>query len=116
MKQQPINLTEAAGRMPWPEVQQALRVCASLGGCTLAVEGRDRADIQQHDGLLDTVYIIVSGFGVLHAGAARIECTDGDVVFVPRGHPHRFERLDNELRLWRITLAADQIAQCLHKS
>jgi hypothetical protein len=35
-----------------------------------------------------------------------MECTAGDVLFVPRGHEHRFERLDGEIRIWRISLKA----------
>lgn len=104
----PINLTAAAGRMPWGEVGQALRMRAHSGGCTLELHALDYAEGgQRNEGLLDTVYVVVSGYGVLHAGDAPIECTEGDVLFVPRGHQHRFERLDGDLRLWCVTLAAD---------
>ncbi|MGI4959519.1 MAG: hypothetical protein ACRYGI_18215 [Janthinobacterium lividum] len=33
-----------------------------------------------------------------------MDCTKDDVLFVPRGHPHYFERLDGNIRLWRISL------------
>jgi mannose-6-phosphate isomerase-like protein (cupin superfamily) len=36
---------------------------------------------------------------------AEIECTAGDVVFVPKGCPHRFDRLDGAIRIWRISPA-----------
>ena len=61
------------------------------------------ADGHANDGLADTVYVIVSGFGVLHWGDTALECTAGDVLFVPGGQVHRFERLDGEIRIWRIS-------------
>jgi mannose-6-phosphate isomerase-like protein (cupin superfamily) len=39
------------------------------------------------------IYVIVSGNGVLRCGETALECTMGDLLFVPRGHPHGFEWL-----------------------
>jgi mannose-6-phosphate isomerase-like protein (cupin superfamily) len=47
----------------------------------------------------------VSGYGLLRCGDMSLECTEGDVPFVPAGRPHWFERLDGEIRMWRISLA-----------
>jgi mannose-6-phosphate isomerase-like protein (cupin superfamily) len=106
----PINLTEAADRMPWSEVEQALRICAPLEGAVLQIQALGHADHgHRNDGHADIVYIVVSGYGVLRCGEAAFECTVGDVLFMPSGSPHHFERLDGEIRLWRIALARQVI-------
>ena len=56
-----------------------------------------------NDGLTDTVYVIASGYGALRWGDTALECTAGDVLFVPNGRPHCFERLHGEIRIWRIS-------------
>ena len=101
----PINLTATAEGRPWSEVGQALCIRGGSEGGGLAVCGLDRAgDGHASDGLADTVYVIVSGYGVLCWGETALECTAGDVLFVPGGRTHRFERLDGEIRIWRISL------------
>lgn len=103
----PINLTEAAGHMPWSKVGDALRIRACADNARLEIQGLDHAeDGYPNDGYADTVYVVMSGYGVLRCGDMSLECTDGDVLFVPRGYPHFFERLDGEIRIWRISLAA----------
>ena len=100
----PLNLTAAAEGMPWSEVRRALRIRGSSGGGPLEVCVLDRpGDGHASDGLADTVYVIASGYGVLRWGDVVLECTAGDVLFVPAGRAHRFERLDGEIRIWRIS-------------
>ena len=104
-QQVPINLTAAAERLPWPEVGRALCVRGAPGGSALEICGLDRAgDGHANDGLADTVYVIASGYGVLRWGDVVLECTAGDVLFVPGGRAHCFERLDGEIRIWRISV------------
>jgi hypothetical protein len=62
-------------------------------------------DGYKSDGIADTVYVIESGYGVLRWGETALECTAGDVLFVPGGQAHRFERLDGTIRVWRISTA-----------
>jgi mannose-6-phosphate isomerase-like protein (cupin superfamily) len=103
--QGPVNLTVAAERMSWAEVRQSLRIRASLGSHVLQIHGLAHAeDGHPSSGVSDTVYVIVSGFGMLRWGITVLECTAGDVLFVPQGYPHRFERLDGATRIWRIWL------------
>ena len=100
----PINLTAAAEAMPRSEPGQALRVRGESRGCAVEVCVLDRAeDKAPNDGLADTVYVIASGYGVLRWGDTALECTAGDVLFVPGGRAHRFERLDGEIKIWRIS-------------
>ena len=100
----PINLTAAAERLPWSEVGQMLCVHGASEGSVLEICGLDgMGEEDANGGLVDTVYVIVSGFGVLRWGDTALECTAGDVLFVPGGRVHRFERLDGAIRIWRIS-------------
>ena len=100
----PINLTAATEQLPWSEVGQGLFIQGQTEGCALEVHGLDRVgEGHASDGLVDTVYVIVSGYGVLRWGEMALECTAGDVLFVPGGPAHRFERLNGEIRIWRIS-------------
>jgi mannose-6-phosphate isomerase-like protein (cupin superfamily) len=105
-QQNPINLTAAAEPMPWAEAQEVVRVLARSKGLTLEIRGLDDAKVgHPGTGLSDNVYVIISGYGVLRCRNTAMECTAGDVLFVPKGHEHRFERLDGEIRIWRISLS-----------
>jgi mannose-6-phosphate isomerase-like protein (cupin superfamily) len=101
----PINLTEAAGRMPWSEVGQALRICARSHGAILEIRGLDHAENgHPNDGHADTIYMISASYGALRCGDTILECTEGDILFIPSGYPHHFEQMDGKIRLWRISL------------
>jgi mannose-6-phosphate isomerase-like protein (cupin superfamily) len=101
----PVNLTEAASRMPWSEVGEALRISAHLASTILEIRALSYAeDGHPYDGSADSIYVIVSGYGALRQGEARLECTGGDLVYMPSGCPHQFERMDGEIRAWRISL------------
>ncbi|MBL6458324.1 cupin domain-containing protein [Belnapia sp. T6] len=105
MAQRLVNLTAAAERLPWSEVREALRIRLPVGDAVLEIGAAEGAEA---DGpgmaAAGTLYLVVSGFGLLRQGEAAQECTAGDLVFVPGGEAHRFERLDGELRLWRISV------------
>ena len=100
----PINLTAAAERLPWSEMGQALCIRGRSESSALEICGVDGVgDGHANGGLTDTVYVIASGYGVLRWGETALECTAGDVLFVPGGRVHHFERLDDEIRIWRIS-------------
>jgi mannose-6-phosphate isomerase-like protein (cupin superfamily) len=102
----PINLTEAADRVPWPDVEQALRLSVHCAGAVLEIRGLDHAEHgQRNDGHAHTVYVIVSGYGMLRRGEKVLECTVDDVLFIPSGCPHHCERLDGPIQIWCISLA-----------
>lgn len=105
----PINLTEAAGRMPWSEVKRALRVRARYDGAALEIRGLEyAADGHPDERLHDAVYFVVASYGVLRCGETAMEFTAGDVIFVPKDCPHHFERLDGKIRMWRLSLAPEK--------
>jgi hypothetical protein len=104
----PLNLTAVADRMPWPEVDHAFRICAQVAGALLEICGLGHVEGDSSgEGLSDVLYVIASGYGVLRSGDVVTEFTAGDLLFVPRGCAHQIERLDGEIRLWRITLAPE---------
>jgi mannose-6-phosphate isomerase-like protein (cupin superfamily) len=100
----PFNLTAAAERMKWEEVGRSLRVHGGADGGALEICGMEHmAGQHQHDELDDAVYVVVSGYGMLHWGDTALECTVGDVLFVPGGRAHHFEPLSGKITLWRIS-------------
>jgi mannose-6-phosphate isomerase-like protein (cupin superfamily) len=103
----PINLTQVAEGMSWTDARESLRVCSSSQTDSLCIQPLDESDGQLNDGVSDAIYIVIAGYGVLQCGSKEIEYTAGDVLFIPRGHPHRFGRMDGALRIWRISLAED---------
>jgi mannose-6-phosphate isomerase-like protein (cupin superfamily) len=105
---EPINLTEMASRMSWRDACETLRVCHRSETASIRIQPFDGAESgPPDDGSSDVIYVVVSGYGVLHLEGKEMECTAGDLLFIPRGHPHRFERTDGEIRIWRISLAQD---------
>ena len=100
----PINLTAAAERLSWSEVGQVLCVRGASEGSSLEICGLGCAgDGYASDRLADTIYVIASGYGVLRCDDTALECTAGDVLFVPGSRAHRFEPLEGEIRIWRIS-------------
>ena len=101
----PVNLTAAADRLPWAEAERRLRLRALSGEASLEISalGLD-GETGPDPGLSDIVYVVIAGYGLLHCAETTLEFTIGDVLFLPRGRPHRIERQDAEVRLWRIAL------------
>lgn len=107
----PVNLTAAAESMPWDKACKLIGVTGTNAANALDIRGVDHAEQGcLNDGSHETIYVVISGFGVLHSDGSNMECTAGDVLFVPRGCAHRFERLDGDIKIWRISAAAPDIA------
>jgi mannose-6-phosphate isomerase-like protein (cupin superfamily) len=100
-----INLTELAAAMTWSDACETLRIWARTETAELAIEPLDEGETgHADDGYSDTVYFINSGYGVLRCHDRDMECTAGDLLFIPRGNPHRFDRMNGDIRIWRIRL------------
>lgn len=48
----------------------------------------------------DEIYVVVKGSGTFVQGEARTPFAEGDLLFVPAGHPHRFEAFTPDLQVW----------------
>jgi hypothetical protein len=100
----PINLTAAVEPMSWEQARNVIGITGPSETIALDVRGLTCTENGRlNEGLCETVYVVISGFGVLRSKDVDMECTAGDVLFVPRGCPHRFERLDGDIRIWRIS-------------
>ncbi len=103
-KRVPVNLTAMTEALGLPGPRPEMCRAGEARGCTLEVCGLDHAgDEHPGEAPADTVYVIASGYGLLRCGDTELECTAGDVLFVPGGQAHRFEQLGGEIRIWRIS-------------
>jgi len=48
----------------------------------------------------DELYVIVGGHGIFFDGERRRPFEPGEVLFVPAGREHRFERFDEDFSAW----------------
>jgi mannose-6-phosphate isomerase-like protein (cupin superfamily) len=104
----PVNLTEIAVGMSWSDARETLRIHRMAQSAGLIIQPLSDSENGQPDASAsDTIYLIISGYGTLHCDNNEMDCTTGDVLFIPRGHPHQFERADGEIRIWRIQLIQD---------
>jgi mannose-6-phosphate isomerase-like protein (cupin superfamily) len=101
----PVNLTATTETMSW---DLACKVVSVSGPSeAIALEVRCMSYVENghsNDNLSETVYVVISGFGILRCADSEVPCTTGDVLFVPKGCPHQFERLDGDIKIWRISL------------
>jgi mannose-6-phosphate isomerase-like protein (cupin superfamily) len=103
----PVNLTAASEPIPWEQACGVIGVSGPSEAVALDVHGVTHAENGRfNDGSRETVYVVIAGFGVLRSDDVDMECTAGDVLFVPRGCPHRFERLDGDIKIWSISPVA----------
>ena len=100
----PVNLTANVEPMAWEQARKVIGITGPSEAIALDVRGLTCAENGRlNEGLRETVYVVISGFGVLRSDDTDIECTAGDVLFVPQGCAHRFERLDGDIRIWSIS-------------
>jgi mannose-6-phosphate isomerase-like protein (cupin superfamily) len=55
----------------------------------------------------DEIYIIATGHARFVHDAARVECGQGDALFVPAGVAHHFENMSDDFGSWVIFYGAD---------
>ncbi len=60
--------------------------------------GTDRQ--KPHD--KDEIYIVISGYGTLNCNNKRTECRQGDILFVPAGMEHWFEKFSKDFCTWAV--------------
>jgi mannose-6-phosphate isomerase-like protein (cupin superfamily) len=96
------TVQEAAAQLPAQTAEQ-LRFVNLFARGTLSLElyapqGRDKQEPHTQDEL----YVVVSGEGEFVNGADRHPFKAGDVLFVPAGVEHRFERFSDDFQTWVI--------------
>src|SRR5688500_12102220 len=50
----------------------------------------------------DELYVIASGTAVFNRDGEQVNCSKGDVLFVPAGMEHRFENFSDDFATWVI--------------
>lgn len=73
-------------------------------GLYAPIDGQDTYASEQ-----DVVYIVVSGAGLVHIGAERQSFTRGDLLLVPAGVEHGFDKVTPDLAVWAINWGPEAI-------
>ena len=50
----------------------------------------------------DEIYIIIKGHSMFYRDGERISCKKNDILFVPAGMEHRFEKFSDDFATWVI--------------
>ena len=94
-----ITLREALDHLPGPRGERfAPFEHGSLGIELYAPHVRD--DQTPHS--RDELYVVVRGAGQFQCGGRRIAFEPGDLLLVPAGVEHRFERFDDDFLVWAV--------------
>jgi mannose-6-phosphate isomerase-like protein (cupin superfamily) len=95
-----VTLSEALGRLPGASGE---RYATVFEYGTLAIEiYAPRGTDTQTPHTRDEVYVVIAGTGWFVKGSERHRFEPGDVLFVPAGVPHRFQRFTDDLVVWAI--------------
>ena len=92
-----FSLTEAQGAPLSPGDISSLLL--KHGSMTLEYYAPQGADTQTPH-VKDEIYIISQGRGWFHYDQSRVECAQGDALFVPAGTEHRFENFSDDFQTW----------------
>jgi mannose-6-phosphate isomerase-like protein (cupin superfamily) len=93
-----ITVAEVMARIPGPEGRR-WEVAFERG--TLEVElYAPRGEDPQKPHARDEVYVVVAGSGTFVNGGTRAPFGPGDLLFVPAGQVHRFEKFSPDLQTW----------------
>lgn len=96
------TVDEAAAKLP-ESGEGSLRSATLLKRGSLLVElYAPRGEDPQTPHKQDEVYVVVSGSGYFFNGEDRHPFGPGDVLFVPAGVPHRFEKFTDDFQTWVI--------------
>jgi oxalate decarboxylase/phosphoglucose isomerase-like protein (cupin superfamily) len=104
------SLAEWKSKLPleattdWP--QGVWDIEALRHGSMSAILFTPRGTDYQRPHKQDEIYLVVAGSADLflaeESGERRLPCTTGDVLFVPAGMVHRFERISDDFITWAI--------------
>ena len=61
---------------------------------------RPRGEDPQQPHRRDEIYVVISGHGVFFNSGERHPFAPGDVLFVPAGVAHRFEKFSDDFATW----------------
>ncbi|HEX6107714.1 MAG TPA: cupin domain-containing protein [Gemmatimonadales bacterium] len=92
------TVADALRRLPGPNGERFVELFTHG---TLSVElYAPRGEDPQKPHTRDEVYVVVQGSGEFVNGGERHSFGPGDLLFVPAGVTHRFERFTDDLAVW----------------
>jgi mannose-6-phosphate isomerase-like protein (cupin superfamily) len=95
-----ITVGEVMARIPGPAGR---RWAVAFERGSLEVElYAPRGEDPQTPHSRDEIYVVVKGSGIFINGDVRTPFSEGDVLFVPAGRPHRFVEFTPDLQAWVI--------------
>lgn len=92
---------EEATKALQAENAQAFTVLLQHGSMSLEYYVPKLVDAQQPH-RQDEIYVIASGNAIFNRNSEKTECKQGDVLFVPAGMKHHFERFSEDFATWVI--------------
>lgn len=95
-----IDLESAIARLPEPPAEQYV-IVHGHGTFTAGLYAPRGVD-DQTPHTRDEAYVVVRGSGQFVCGNDRKPFSPGELLFVPAGMTHRFERFTNDLTVWVI--------------
>ena len=105
---QPVNLT-AAVELSGLTAEHGIAQVLTGAHLSFDIHGPGGLEPIPEKSDADTLYVIISGYGVLRcADGSRVEFTAGDVMLVPAGAEHRFEEIAPKFRTWRIVVGGPE--------
>lgn len=100
-----ISLTQAIEAVQ-KEKDKAFAVLMKNGSMSVEYFAPKNIDMQQPH-RQDEIYVIASGSSQFYRNGEIINCTIGDVLFVPAGMEHRFLELTQDFATWVIFYGPD---------
>jgi len=100
MNSKKISLLEAIGRLKL-ERQKPFTVVMKHGTMSVEYFAPIKTDVQTPH-RQDELYVVARGHGHFNRNGEILDCKAGDVLFVPAGMEHRFERFSDDFATWVI--------------
>ena len=106
-----ITITEAIEAVN-KEVDKRFTVLLKNGSMSIEYFAPQNIDTQQPH-MQDEIYVIASGSSQFYRNREVINCSKGDVLFVPAKMEHRFMNFSNDFATWVIFYgpACDELSQ-----
>jgi mannose-6-phosphate isomerase-like protein (cupin superfamily) len=100
-----VTVSEMLARLPGPDGRR-WEVAFERGSLEVELYAPRGTDPQAPH-TRDEVYVVVKGSGTFVNGDSPTAFTEGDLLFVPAGQPHRFEDFTPDLAAWVIFYGPD---------
>lgn len=94
-----FDVLKAANRIPGGGAQLPMATLMNRGDLRISIYA-PRGEDRQQPHPQDEIYFVIRGSGHFSAGDQRCSFNAGDLLFVPAGVEHQFQRFTGDLLLW----------------